>query len=242
MLLILYISNLSKGFSILLNPFVVICVYISVVLLLEWPNKLWIYLKSVPFSPSNNHSLGLYSLKYFRKTTKVFLGSKVYRSFFPLLCCIFIPFERDVRYATICIRSLSMSFIQINRFIAIHLYPNLQGYLWCNLIYVYTIVQCEWCVRGNFVAIIFYLLLANYYFLPHVCILRWLWIFRWGNPLWWVFGWGNPLWLPFFNIILVDGWGIVFILVDHEGRPYVIRSILVDGWGLPLWDSFQSMC
>jgi len=30
--------------------------------------------------------------------------------------------------------------------------------------------------------------------------------------------------------------------VDHEGRPYVIRSILVDGWGLPLWDSFQSMC
>ncbi len=28
--------------------------------------------------------------------------------------------------------------------------------------------------------------------------------------------------------------------VDHEGRPYVIRYILVDGWGLPLWDSFQS--
>ena len=25
--------------------------------------------------------------------------------------------------------------------------------------------------------------------------------------------------------------GIVFIWVDHEGRPYVIRYILVDGWG-----------
>lgn len=106
LLIYIKISNLSKGFSIFSKPLVVICVYISVVLLLEWPNKLWIYLKSVPFSPSNNHSLGLYSLKYFRKTTKVFLGSKVYRSFFPLLCCIFIPFERDVRYTAICIRSL----------------------------------------------------------------------------------------------------------------------------------------
>ena len=124
----------------------------------------------------------------------------------------------------------TLSFIQISRFIAIHLYPSLQGYLLCNLIYVYTIVHCEWCVRGNFVAIIFYLLLANYYFLSHVYIPRWLWIF----------GWDNPLWLPF-HIILVDGWGIVFILVDHEGRPYVIR--LYFGWrlGLPLWDSFQSM-
>ena len=81
------------------------------------------------------------------------------------------------------------------------------------------IANCEWCVRGNFVAIIFYLLLANYYFLSHVCILWWLWIFRWGNPLW----------LPF-HIILVGGWGIVFIWVDHEGIPYVIRYILVDGW------------
>ena len=124
LLIYIKISNLSKGFSIFSKPLVVICVYISVVLLLECSNKLCIYLKSVPFSskcvaklclkvwtvilffmptffiaafstfcmllsayyppfsPSNNHSFGLYSLQYFRKTTKVFLGSKVYRSFF----------------------------------------------------------------------------------------------------------------------------------------------------------------
>ena len=26
-------------------------------------------------------------------------------------------------------------------------------------------------------------------------------------------------------------WGSFLFWVDHEGRPYVIRSILVDGWG-----------
>ena len=98
-------------------------------------------------------------------------------------------------------------------------------------------MHCEWCVRGNFVAIIFYLLLANYSFLSHVYIPRWLWIFGWGNPLWWVFGWGNPLWLPFFNIILVDGWGIVFIWVDGFGDRFYFGSTtrVAPTWFVLFW-------